>query len=763
MRGRGAIVLGLLLSGCNCGSGSGEPASGAAPEGPASAPPAPAASPAPAAVRKPFDLVEAVPMCDVEHRGILLDAGGSALVGRFGWELAPPQGIVLAEHGGESWARISQRRVPLTFLLPESARLFVSTRALGKASRSASVYLDDQPLGTLVFSRAEAKVSSTVTTTLAADPGLHTITLRFSGRARDDEPFADIDWLRIGIPDDETATYGPLTERDLLLPNAALSGVPHLALGLRAPGSVRCVVRPGATSVVKVAAGMSSPGEGAVALTVTREGQKPETIAQSVVTGGDKAVWTDLQASLAPFAGQVVTLSLVADRAPKGGRLLFGDPIIDDTSPSPPPSPPARAVVIVALNGVERADLPPWSQASPETLPALTDLAQNATVFTAHRAPSTVVSTVMASLVTGLPPAGHTLTDPALRIPHAVTTLAEVARDAAVRTAMFTGVPYTFKAFGFAQGWELSFEHPPTSGDAATMPLDNAASWIAEITKEESNARLLMLIHARGGHPPWHVTPKELSTLQPTDYSGPIDPRRAAQTIAKARKKRNRDALSQIDRDRIRGLQMFALASQDRALGNLIAELKTAGLWDSTLFIVTGDVASGASMAALFGDGLPLTEQLLTLPLYVHFPGGQLAGARIDEPTEVVDVTRTAFAVLGLDPGKRPGRDLARLASGLSLGPSSPQIATLDTSYSARWGTLVLSGRSGSPPFLCDLVLDPTCAVNRREAMPAATHAIFRHIVADTRGARPATDQRELAEVDPDTAAQLKVWGNTSD
>lgn len=750
-------ALALLAVGCSSGA---EVASGAPSAKVASPDPL---RPAPAVARAPFDLVAALPMCDVEHRGLLIDAGEDALIGRAGWDLAPPEGVTRVEHGGATWARVSQRTLPITFVLPESNRIFVSTRALGRGARSASVYLDDQPLGTLTFSRAAPKVVSTGTTTLPADAGLHTVTLRFTGRARDDDAFADLDWIRIGVPDDTTATFGALTSRDLVVPNAALGGTPHRAIALRAAGSLRCALRPSASSVLEVAVGMSAAGEGSAAITVTRDGQKPEIIAQEKLAGGDKAAWTDLRASLSPFAGQVITLSLVAERAPKGGRILFGDPKIVDTSPPPAPPPAARAVILVALDGVERADLPPWSHASPDALPALSDLAQNATVFQAHRAPSTMVTTVMASLVTALSPAAHKLTDPAMRLPEAQTTIAEVARDAGVRTGMFTGVPYTFKPFGLAQGWDTVFEHLPSSGDAATMPIDTAVTWVTEISRADPNARLLALIHARGGHPPWHVTPKELAALQPTDYSGPIEPRRAAQTIAKARKKRNRDVLSQTDRDRIRSLQMTALAGQDRALGNLIAALKSAGLWDLTLLIVTGDVASSGSMSALFGDGLPLAEPLLTLPLYVHFPGGQHAGRQIEEPTDVVDVTYTAFTELGLDVGKRSGRDLALLASGVSLGPSQPQIATLDTTYSARWGNLVLTGRSGAPPYLCDLLLDPTCAVNRREAMPAAVHALFRRIVAAQRAIEPTAGPRELAVVDADTAAQLKVWGAVTD
>ena len=756
----GPLAAAVALVGCSSGGGSGTPA----PAPSISAAAASSATEVPQAVPKPaIDLVDELRMCDVEHRGLLFDLGDDALVGRLGWDLGPARGLERAEHGGATWARVSQRTLPISFVLPESARIFVSARALGKSARSAAVYLDDQPLGTLNFSRAEPKVASTATTTLPADAGLHTISLRF-GRVRDTgEGFADIDWIRVGIPDDSPATFGALTARDLVLDSAAIGGVPHRAIAMRSPGSYRCALRPGASSVLEVAAGLSSAGEGAVSIVVARDGHKPEVIAQSKVTGGDKGAWTELRASLAPFADQVVTVGLVAERAPKGVRVLFGDPRVADAAEAAPAVSAARAAIVVVLSGVERADLPPWGQVSPEALPALTDLSHNATVFTAHRAPSTVIAAVMGSLVTGLPPSAHTLTDPAMRLPEAQTTIAEVARDAAVRTGMFTGVPYSFKAFGLAQGWDQLFEHPPSSGDAATMPLDQATAWVAEIAKGESGPRLLGLVHARGGHPPWEVTPKELAALEPKDYSGPIEPRRASQTIAKARKKKNRDVLTQADRDRMKNLQMIALGAQDRALGNLIAALQTAGVWDSTLFIVTGDVSSGVSMNALLADGLPLSEAQLGLPLYVHFPGGAYAGTRVDQATEVVDVTRTVFAALGLDHGKRGGRDLARVASGRSLGPTEPQIAMLDRTYSARWGSLILTGRAGSPPSLCDLSRDPTCAVNRRDVMPLSAHALFRRVVAADLAARPLTEQRELAAVDADLAAQLKVWGAVSD
>ncbi len=440
--------------------------------------------------------------------------------------------------------------------------------------------------------------------------------------------------------------------------------------------------------------------------------------------------------------------------------MLFGDPAVVLPPAAPAPAPPPRVVVVVVLDGVERAELPPWSGAPTPSLPALTELAEAGATFDQHRAPSTVVAAVVASLLTGLPPTAHGLSDGGARLPAGHATLAGVARDASVRAAMFTGVPHTFRAFGFGAGWERFVERSPGSGAAATAPIDEAAAWIVEVTKAAADARALAVVHARGGHPPWDVTPKELSSAAPPDYAGLIEPRRSAETIGKMRRSKRANVVTEADRLRIRALETLALAGQDRALGALVAALKTANLWDSTLLLVTGDVSSGA--AELFGDSLDLKEPLLTIPLYAHFPGGLGAGKRVSEPTGVVDLTRTVLVALGLPPQKVAfGRDLVRIVEGADVAAEGPQVATLGPSYSARFGDLVLSGKFPAPPHLCDLAVDATCAFNRREATPLASSAIFRGVIAEDLAARRLAVPREPAAIDGDTSAALKVWGST--
>ncbi len=753
------VLLATTLTGCGgCDPPQRERPKAAAATASATAPLPPPLPPS----RTLVDLVRELPRCDVDHRGPLLDAGTDATIGRFGWGEGKPAGLTSVEHDGSTWARITERKLSLNFTLTTATPIFVAARAVGYGARSAQVLLDDQPLGTLNFAREQIKIATTGTTTLPVDAGIHTLTLRFFGRNRDQDSLADIDWVRVGIPDDSAATYGPPTLRDLVSPAASIGSVPHRSLALRAPSSVRCAVRVPEGAILRASIGVQGDGSGDAEIRVLRDGMKPERLRALHLEGGDHAAWTEVELPLAAFAHEVIALELSATEATRGARVLFGDPIITVTAPPPPPPPAARAVVVVVLDGIERSELPPWSSAPTPGLLALNDLAATATIFDQHRAPSPVVAAVVASLLTGLPPSAHGLTDPAARLPADLTTVAGVARDASVRTAMFTGVPHTFRAFGFAQAWERFVEIAPSSGDPATAPLDSAAAWITEVAKASTESRLLTVIHARGGHPPWDVTMKELSTAIPTDYTGMVEPRTAAQLIAKLRRaKYAANNVNDADRQRIRSLEQIALAGQDRALGALITALKTANLWDTTLLIVTGDAGAGAGTLFSSPDEQkePLSEPALMLPLYVHFPTGIYAGKRITQPTSVADVANSALGALGLAFSKRsPGRELSRAAGGIDEG-APPQIAILDNRYSARWGTLVLKGRYPAAPDLCDLAVDPTCAFNRREKMPIATGALFRSIIAEQIAARVPVSKREPATIDQETAAALSVWG----
>jgi arylsulfatase A-like enzyme len=700
-------------------------------------------------------LIRGLPRARISHRGLLFDLGAGASQGSpGGWSLAPDPNLVHAEHDGATWAKVFGRAVEIDFLQDQAVPLFFAMRARGGTARAVTVVLDGKPVGVLRPVRGQVRTLATHPTATAVPTGIHHLVLRFSGAARgSSDPLAEIDWIRAGDSEDDGSTYAAPTQREIVA-DAALGGEPHRAIGLRAPASVGFPILVTKGARLRAAVGYEGAGEGDVGVAVLRDGDPAATVASAHVTGGEHARWSALDVDLGAFTGRLVILQLQALTTSPGGRILFGDPGI--VVPAPPPFawPTTRVSIVLVLGGVDRPHL------LTPSYPALGELERTATSFEQHRIPTTVTAGVMASLLTGLAPRAHALEDPAARLVDSLTTIAIAARDGSVQTAMFTGCPTTFSAFGFARGWDKYAATSPVEGTPATAPITDAAQWISAHTKLP-DARVLVVIHARGGHPPWDVTAAEAAKLPPLDYSGPMEPRRSAQVIARARGKHTRFRLTENDRTRMWSIYDQAMVGHDRAIGGLVDALKKEDLWDETLFVVTGDVGMGADAKAPFGDGDDLSEANISVPLWVHFPGGLFAGQKISTPTEVMDLPRTVLGALRLTaPEGFSGQDLLATAAGATPPGGRARWATLGTRYSTRHGELVLSGTPGRAPVLCEFGADPTCETDRADAMPIAVFALWRATYdADEAAQKLRRRAREPATIDPETAAAIEVWG----
>ena len=743
---RGASLSAALvfLTGCGgCGS-----------EAPPGADAGPAAAVEPG-WRDSVSLVDELRRCDIEHRGLLIDLGARTLPGRMAWAIDPPGGVVNAEHDGATWSRIYERQVTFSFYLPKVTPIFVAMRGVGRDSTRVTVSVDGYGLSTVRLAKDQIQVAESQATRLPLDAGLHGVTLRFRGhKSVDSEPFAELDWVRIGVPDDHLKrTYGAPTMEDVLDPAAELAGVPHRAISVRAPSTIRCAVRVPPHGKLRAAVGMNGSGKAKAAVLVRRDGEEAAVLEKVEVTGGEGAAWQDVEVSLHRFAGQIVDVELTALETTGTGRLLFGDPAVVVPDIEPRDTPDAKVAVVVVLGGVERRDLPPWSEIETPHLPTLNELARDATVFQDHRANSTLVNTVVASLITGRAPSYHRLADPGARLPEGVVTLGKLARDASVRAAMFTGVPTTFEPFGFGTDWDKFETYPPNEGRPPSAPFEDAATWLSD-TKEQNEARpMLAVLHVAGGHPPWEITPPEAAKLPPEDYAGYLSPRRGAQLIAKLQGRHSR--LGEADRQRLDALFATGLARQDRALGNLIRRLRDDNRWDSTLFIVTGDVASGRR--TLFADGAPMDEELLLTPLYVHFPTGAHAGVSVEDATEVYDVSHTVLDALGIEASAELlGRDLAGIAGSVDYDLDRVRLAVTDRKHSLRWGDFVLLAEEAERPSLCQLSVDPTCAYDRRHLYPSIAQAMYRRLV---RWEDASPFERQPLTLEAEGAAMLDVWG----
>jgi hypothetical protein len=363
-------------------------------------------------------------------------------------------------------------------------------------------------------------------------------------------------------------------------------------------------------------------------------------------------------------------------------------------------------------------------------------------------------------MLTGLPARALGLDDPDARLPRAPTTVEEVCRQGGVATAMFTANPTTGTAFGFDRGWDTFSVHDPLESVGVSAVFDDAATWITG----HASGRFLVVVHARGAHPPWEATSEEMKTMPPDGYLGMLEPARAAESLTKAKKHAGRFK----DDDRARAWALFdhAIDQHDAALGKLMAALRAAGRGDDTAVIVTSDVAPTEGPPVPFVDVDTLDEPLLATPLVIRWPaGGALAGKRVDAPSSPVDLAKTMLGALGLSPLPQglQGEDLAQIARGALVPAVRPLAATRGGRFAVRWGQYVLAGVHDREQRLCDLSLDAACVADVRTTAPLALEPIHRWALSALGGARTPAYPREPAALDEHTLAALVRWGRPAE
>jgi arylsulfatase A-like enzyme len=766
------------------------------------------------APRASLSAVASTDECTFGHRGVLLDLGDAATRAR----LTPTERsgrIDAVERDGASWARVFARGASISFVASaedvaastaDGAYPAIEARVRGGAAKSIAVFLNGKAAGVWPLVKGEAHLVSAKLATDGAGPqlvvGTNELLLRLRGAAKagasapDEE--AELDWVHVGGAKADEAYSAP-TRGDAIT-SATLAGTPMRVVSLRAPGYARCTGWLPSSARLVGAVGVAGGGDADLELRVVRDRAAPVVLSALHVIGDEPWKPIDLPLALPPTTGRagaagksgtLGAIELVAVRSTRGARVLFGDPRVVATQPAPASDAPAAgpprvngAVLVVEGNVAPRlVDL----YASDGTvLPELGALAKAGIVFDANRASGGASSSALASILTALPARGHGVVDEESGLGRDVTTLADVARQAGIRAAMFTAVPTTGSAFGFGRGWDTFIEHAPDLGEApgaAVAPFDDAARWISE--RATPGERFLVVIHARGAHPPWDATPEEMRTLPPQDYTGGIDPKRAAELLARARPQTGPGPRTSVlrlndgDRTRAWALYTLALKEHDAALGRLLAALKAAGRDGDTLVVVTGDVGLGEARAP-FEDPDPLSETALATSLVVRFPApaastsgaasasASLTGSRVVAPTTSADIARTVVDAFGLSPPAGfDGEDLARIAiAGATRDVRGrPLLAMSGARFSLRWGSFVLRGvqpeslGTESPPGevtkLCDVSLEPECTSDVRGAFPLALTALRRELAQEAQASHPPVPVVET----PTLQASLKLWG----
>jgi len=715
--------------------------------------------------RDRFEIIPNLSWCEVEHQGLLIDLGSPAAAAYSGFGAEHSEDYQDVERDGQSFVRAFGRNLKYDFWLDEPrVGTSISVRVHGGEAKWLGLSIDDKRVGSLRLNADETRVYSLPALAAELARGHHLLKMSFSGAPRGTRVMqGEIDWVRIGERGDDTTGYAAPTLSNIV-GDVVLNGAPKRALVLNPPSTLRCWLRPAADARLKVALGFWGVGKGTAEVRVVADGEEPVVLQTRRVAGGDSASWTPLAVDLAPFAGKVVGVEFRALDGSRGGRVVFGDPSIARRAAAPIAVPKAKVAIVLLEAGIDRRRVPPFGPTG--KLFSLGELGRAATAFSGYRAPSVVVQSVAASLLTGLSPRTHRVEDGNSRLADSVRLLSEMVKEASGRAAFFTGAPSTFAAFGFASGWDTFDALSPVLDVPATEPGSRALKWLeAELDDGHPGPRLLV-VHARGSHPPWDLTREETQTLKPDEYAGILDPRRGGIMLAALRARRTRVAhhLQEEDWVRLHALQDAALAKQDAVIGQLVTLLKKKGAWEHTMIVFAGDVSAGEPPDSPYDPQGTLAEARLAVPLVVKFPGGDLDGRDEQLPASAADVTATILTALGIPvPESVEGGDLYAAAHGLLPVVSNALVASAPGRYSSRLGSWLLRGELGKKPTLCAIDLDPACVNDVFDEKPYAARALWLSTFRAESAALHATGrpkEKQAAQLDPDTVAALTVWGD---
>ncbi len=421
---------------------------------------------------------------------------------------------------------------------------------------------------------------------------------------------------------------------------------------------------------------------GALRFTVALDGRPAFTRdVNPAARRGDRR-WCDERLDLTAFAGK--TIDVVLTVASEGGRRQpagsAGWSRVRVVRETPVPRQRAavdRPNVVVVLVDTLRADAVGPHDGGASLTPRLDALAAEGLGFTQAVAQSSWTLESVSSLMTGLHPRAHGARGRPARSQSSadwgvlgddVVTWAEAAARAGITPIGVSANPLVSRGTNLAQGFE-TFVELPWSAEGRNWP-DAAAvndaflAWL----RTHDDYRFAAYLHYMEPHDPY--TPPD-----PPPAPAGVRPAIARGWVRDAANRINWSRATPLSDDEIAHLRdryRREVSAWDASLGTLLDGLRSAGLLERTILLVTSDHGEEFQEHGRLTHGSHLYEETVRVPLVLHGPG--IPAGRRDEPVQGIDLFPTLARLLGIAPAPElPGYDL--LAAG-----APPRSVVLETS-----------------------------------------------------------------------------------
>jgi arylsulfatase A-like enzyme len=308
-------------------------------------------------------------------------------------------------------------------------------------------------------------------------------------------------------------------------------------------------------------------------------------------------------------------------------------------------SEPASDVVLIVLDTTRADRLSIYGHTRPVS-PNLEEFARDSVVYERAWSPASWTLPSHASLLTGQYPTAHgaritpftdatsTGENPAHLREDAVT-LAELLRERGYRAAAFAGAGWLAPEFGLLQGYEVR-----DAVNNRTLPAEQisqrAIAWLESVPREQP---VHLLVNYFDPHFPYDPKPPydryargkpDVKVPGLGDIFGKKPP--SAEQLAK-----------------MLDLYDGEIEYMDHHLGRLFDALQRLGRYDDAMIVVISDHGELFGEHGDSGHGAWLWEELVRIPLIVHYPGGRDAGTRDSSTVSTVDVLSWIGSELGLE------------------------------------------------------------------------------------------------------------------
>ena len=444
---------------------------------------------------------------------------------------------------------------------------------------------------------------------------------------------------RIEIGPAKAAAAAPPAAGSRGLANPAeidLGGVKKLALSLPEASRLSYYLQVPAKAKLALAYGSAQAGVMAH-IRVARDGAAPVVLFE----GPAGARFTDGVWDLSAFSGQAVRIDLVS----RGGGIAWGEPRL--LVPGQVPAPAAKKTfehVYVWMCDTLRADkVHVYNPKTNVITPNYDAFAADATRFAWAQVPGTWSLPSQASMLTGVYPNVHKATEHESKINAQLPITPEVLKKAGFRTALFSSNGYVSSKWGFGRGFDenLNFirENLPNGADNLWA---TAKKWILP-GKAKPQFVYLAVIEP---HVIYNPKKEFLKKYWDKPYTGPIKPVLTGIQLGKI--KQGTLKVNDTDKAYLEALHNAEITQSDTAFGVFLADLKSAGLYDTSVIIVISDHGDEFWDHGDVGHAQAPHQELVHVPFMIRAPGLLPAGRVIDTDVEAMDLAPTVLELAGV-------------------------------------------------------------------------------------------------------------------